>query len=71
MEFQIDYFLPWYKKNYAFQNEIISMQDNVPSHVAKDTIESLAAMGIKGEKIMVWPPSSPNLNPTENLFSIL
>lgn len=71
VEFQNDYFLPWSKKNCAFQNKIIFMQDNAPSHVAKNTIESLAAMGIKGEKIMVWPPSFPDLNPTENLFSIL
>ncbi|XP_017947366.2 uncharacterized protein LOC101730633 [Xenopus tropicalis] len=59
------------RKNYAFRNKIIFMRDNAPSHAAKNTSASKAAMGIKGEKVMVWPPSSPHLNPIENLWSFL
>ena len=33
------------------------MQDNAPSHAAGYTTESLAKLGIKNEKMMIWPPS--------------
>ena len=59
------------KDDRAFRNNIIFMHDNAPSHAARNTSASLAAMGIKGEKLMVWPPPSPYLNPIENLWSIL
>ncbi len=72
VEFLTDHFLLWYrKKNHAFQNKMIFMQDNAPSHAAKNTIDSLIAMGLKREKNMVWPPSSPDLKPVENLWSFL
>ena len=46
-------------------------QDNAPSHAARFTLQSLLKLGIKNEKIMVWPPSSPDLNPIENFWSLL
>uniref|UniRef100_A0A665TUE7 Tc1-like transposase DDE domain-containing protein n=1 Tax=Echeneis naucrates TaxID=173247 RepID=A0A665TUE7_ECHNA len=72
IEFLTNHFLPWYKKkNCAFRSKIIFMRDNASSQSAKNTSVSMAAMGIKGEKLMVWPPLSPDLKPTENLWSVL
>ena len=66
-------FVPWYRRQRpaAFKKKIIFMQDNAPSHAARYTIEFLAKLGFKGDKLMTWPPSSPDLNPIENYWSIL
>ena len=47
------------------------MHDNALSHAANNTSESLAAMGIKVDTLMVWPPCFPDLNPIENLWSVI
>lgn len=68
MQFLTDHFLPWYKKkNCAYRNKIIFMQDNAPSHAGKNTIDSVITMGIRGENIMMWTPSSPDLDPIDSL----
>ena len=49
----------------------IFMHVNAPSRASKNTSVSLAALGIKGEKLRVWPRCSPDLNPIDNHWSIL
>ena len=66
------FFKQWYKKKpKAFKNKMIFMQDNAPSHASMYTASWLSKKGISGDKLMSWPPCSPDLNPIENYWALL
>ena len=50
---------------------LIYMHDNAPSHAAKATTQYLKSIGFKNKTMMIWRPNSPDLNPIENLWSIV
>ena len=67
-----EFLLPWYKKkSLSFRKKMIFMQDNAPSHAARLTLDFLKKSFVKNATIMEWPPNSPNLNPIENMWSII
>lgn len=49
-------------------NPLIVMQDNAPVHTARISLQALEETRMI---MMEWPPSSPGLNPIENIWAIL
>lgn len=61
-----NHFLPWFRENCPATH--IFQQDNAPAHKSK---HSIAFINNQNLKLLDWPANSPDLNPIENIWSVL
>jgi len=72
IEFLIQNFLPWYRaRSKTFKMKSVFMHDNAPAHASRFTMNFLASKNIKEDRLMEWPPSSPDTNCIKNFWSII
>ena len=50
---------------------LIYMHGNAPFHAANATTQYLESVGFMNKTMMIWPPNPPDLNPIQNLWSIV
>ena len=68
-KFLNDTFFKWYKRqSRQFKLTCIFMHDNAPAHASKYTRAYLEGKVIARNKIMTWPPQSPDLNPIKGII---